>query len=134
MVGWSSPGLSILVASSLIALPHSGINFLVNTRKLMPECGNVIRELATSMDNPGDEHWRAMKRLMGYISKFETVELRLMKPRDLKVYAYVDSNYATNKETRKSVTGYVLTIVRRANHRLPMTQSCKGTFSQQFAL
>ena len=36
--------------------------------------------------------------------------LILMKPRDLKVYAYVDSNYATNKENRKSVTGYVLTI------------------------
>jgi hypothetical protein len=33
-----------------------------------------------------------------------------MKPKDLKVYAYVDSNYATNKETRKSVTGFVLTI------------------------
>jgi hypothetical protein len=80
------------------------------TRKLMPECGNPIRELATSMDNPGEDHWRAMKRLVGYINKFETVELRLMKPKDLKVYAYVDSNYATNKETRKSVTGFVLTI------------------------
>jgi hypothetical protein len=80
------------------------------TRKLMPECGNAIRELATSMDNPGEEHWRAMKRLVGYIAKTETVELRLMKPKDLKVYAYVDSNYATNKETRKSVTGFILTI------------------------
>ena len=26
----------------------------------------------------------------------------MMKPRDLKAYAFVDSNYATNKETRKS--------------------------------
>eukprot|EP00980_Cylindrotheca_fusiformis_P021891 scaffold8736_cov95-Cylindrotheca_fusiformis.AAC.1 len=33
-----------------------------------------------------------------------------MKPNDLKIYAYVDSNYATNKETRKSVTGFVVTI------------------------
>jgi hypothetical protein len=76
----------------------------------MPECGNAIRELAVSMDNPGLEHWRAMSRLIGYIAKTDTVELRLMKPKDLKVYAYVDSNYATNKENRKSVTGYVLTI------------------------
>jgi hypothetical protein len=80
------------------------------TRKLMPECGNAIRELAISMDNPGEEHWRAMGRLIGYIASTTTVELRLMKPRDLKVYAYVDSNYATNKENRKSVTGFVLTI------------------------
>jgi hypothetical protein len=62
------------------------------------------------MDNPGEDHWRAMKRLVGYINKYETVELRLMKPKDLKVYAYVDSNYATNKETRKSVMSFVLTI------------------------
>jgi hypothetical protein len=43
------------------------------------------------MDNPWQEHLRAMGRLMvGYIAKDETVELRLIKPRDLKVYAYVD--------------------------------------------
>jgi len=62
------------------------------------------------MDNPGHEHWKAMGRLIGYIGKERTVELRLMKPKDLKVYAYVDSNYATNTETRKSVTGYIITI------------------------
>lgn len=80
------------------------------TRKLMPEALNTIRELAMYMDNPGDEHWRAMGRLVGYIAGQKTVELLLMKPKDLKAYAFVDSNYATNKETRKSVTGYYVTI------------------------
>eukprot|EP00980_Cylindrotheca_fusiformis_P025459 scaffold13757_cov82-Cylindrotheca_fusiformis.AAC.1 len=80
------------------------------TRKLMPECGNAIRELAMSMDNPGEVHWRAMERLVGYIATTNPAELCLMKPNDLKIYAYVDSNYATNKETRKSVTGFVVTI------------------------
>lgn len=79
-------------------------------RKLMPEALNSIRELAMYMDNPGEEHWRAMGRLIGYIAGQGEIELRLMKPRDFKVYAYVDSNYATNKETRKSVTGYFVTI------------------------
>lgn len=76
----------------------------------MPEALNNIRELATYMDNPGEAHWRAMERLIGYIAGQEVVELRMMKPKDLKVYAYVDSNYATNKETRKSVTGYIVTV------------------------
>ena len=80
------------------------------TRKLMPEALNAIRELAMYMGNPGREHWRAMGRLVGYIAGHDKVELRLIKPRDLKVYAFVDSNYATNKETRKSVTGYFVTI------------------------
>ena len=54
------------------------------TRKLMPECGNVIRELATYMDNPGHEHWKAMGRLIGYIGKERTVELHLMKTKGSK--------------------------------------------------
>ena len=62
------------------------------------------------MDNPGKEHWRAMGRLIGYIAGQGRVELCLMKPHNMKVYAYVDSNFATNKETRKSVTGYYVTI------------------------
>ena len=80
-------------------------------KKIMPECGNAVRELASYMDNPGEAHWRAMERLiLGYIANHEPASLILRKPRDLKVYGYVDSNFATNKDNRKSVTGYVLTI------------------------
>ena len=59
------------------------------TRKVMPECPNAIRELAMFMDNPGDEHWKAMTRLMGYIKK-EPAILKLRKPWNLKVTAFVD--------------------------------------------
>ncbi|MFM5988005.1 MAG: reverse transcriptase domain-containing protein [Sphaerospermopsis kisseleviana] len=79
-------------------------------KKVMPECCNVIRELASCMDKPGEEQWRAMGRLVGYLAANETAGLVLKKPRNLKVYGYVDSNWATNKETRKSVSGYVLTL------------------------
>ncbi|MFM8622139.1 MAG: reverse transcriptase domain-containing protein, partial [Holophagaceae bacterium] len=79
-------------------------------KKIMPECCNAIRELASSMDHPGEAQWRAMGRLIGYLATQEPATLILKKPRDLKVYGYVDSNWATNKESRKSVTGYVLTL------------------------
>ena len=78
-------------------------------RKVAPECGNAVRELAMFMDGPGEEHWRAMGRLVGYLKKSD-VHLKLREPVNLKVYAWVDSNFATNKETRKSVTGYFVTI------------------------
>ena len=74
-------------------------------KKIMPECGNAVRELASYMDNPGEAHWRAMERLVGYIANHDPATLTLRQPRDLKVYGYVDSNFATNKDNRKSVTG-----------------------------
>ena len=79
-------------------------------RKIMPECGNAIRELASNMDHPTNETWKALGRLVGYVKSNPNATLFLKKPKDLKAYAFVDSNWATNKENRKSVTGYVLTI------------------------
>ena len=78
-------------------------------RKVTPECGNATRELAMFMESPGKEHWKAMKRLMGYLECTD-VHLKLREPMNLKVYAWVDSNFATNAETRKSVTGYIVTV------------------------
>ncbi len=78
-------------------------------RKVAPECSNATRELAMFMDKPGKEHWKAMKRLVGYLASTD-VHLKLREPLNLKVYAWVDSNFATNKETRKSVTGFFVTV------------------------
>ena len=78
-------------------------------KKLLPECSNATRELASYMDNPGPEHWKAMTRLVSYIAGNDS-KLKLRRPQDLRVRGFVDSNYATNKETRRSVTGYVLTL------------------------
>ena len=79
------------------------------SRKVIPECANPVRELAMFMDNPGDDHWKAMSRMIGYISEKEPI-VKLRKPWNLKVVAFVDSNFATNKETRRSVAGYVVTV------------------------
>lgn len=79
-------------------------------RKIMPECSNAVRELASSMDRPGVQHWKALGRLVEYIMGCHPATLILRRPIDLKLYAYVDSNWASNKETRKSVTGYIVTL------------------------
>ena len=79
------------------------------TRKVLPECANATRELSMYMDKPGEAQWRGLHRLVGYIGSSESC-LRLRAPRDLKIFGFVDSNYATNKDNRKSVTGYVLTV------------------------
>jgi hypothetical protein len=62
------------------------------------------------MDRPSQEHWSSLGRLIGYISGNDQATIILQKPCNLKVYGRVDSNWATNKENCRSVTGFVLTI------------------------
>ena len=61
------------------------------------------------MDKPGEQHCRALHQLIGYVGS-TYAKLYLQKPSDLKVFGFVDSNFATNKDTRQSVTGYILTV------------------------
>ena len=37
--------------------------------KISPFISNAVQELATHMDNPGQQHWDAVKKLAGYMSK-----------------------------------------------------------------
>ncbi len=49
-----------------------------------------MRKVASHMDKLGEEHWRAMERLIGCIADNNPATLILRRPRDLKVYSYVD--------------------------------------------
>ena len=79
-------------------------------KKVAPECVNATRELAKFMDNPGEEHWTAMTKLMGYIKTIASRAIKLRRPRELRQYAFVDGNYGTDPDTRKSITGVVATL------------------------
>jgi Reverse transcriptase (RNA-dependent DNA polymerase) len=79
-------------------------------KKTYPEVSNAVRELASFMDNPNDEHWKSLARVVGYLKGTKIHGLIYRKPDDLNVTGFVDSDYATNKENRKSITGY-LTLV-----------------------
>ena len=57
------------------------------------------------MSNPGEEHWKAMGRMAGYL-KGKTVHGHVMrKPENLMVVNYTDASYAV-----KSVSGMVCTV------------------------
>jgi histone deacetylase 1/2 len=83
---------------------------LFATKRTYPEIANPVRELAGHMDCPGEEHWRAMRRLVGYLKYEATHGLVFLVPEDLTIIGYVDSDYASDKSTRKSTTGYLLTM------------------------
>jgi hypothetical protein len=79
-------------------------------KKTYPELANSIRELATHMDRPGPDQWKAIARMIGYLKYEATHGLTYRTPKDLRIVGCVDSDYATNKETRKSTTGYLVLV------------------------
>ena len=79
------------------------IMYLVTT--IIPEGANTARELSRFFSNPGEEHWKSLKRFIGFLQTYRSsIRLTRRRPKELRVGINVDSNYATNKEDRKSVT------------------------------
>ncbi|CAM8998933.1 unnamed protein product [Rhodiola kirilowii] len=75
-----------------------------------PDLAFGISVLSRFMSNPGESHWNAMKFLLKYLNHTKNLGLVYSaygnKP-DL--IGYVDSDYASNRDTRKSTTGLFFT-------------------------
>jgi hypothetical protein len=61
---------------------------------------------------PGPQQWEELGRFVGYIKVIEKgIHLIYEKPIELRALSYVlDSNYATDKEDRRSVSGGIRTM------------------------
>ena len=88
-----------------------------------PDISFAVSQVSRFLENPGEAHWAAVKRICRYLPG--TKELAIVytsgalhhndvegyysyvQPGELPMIGYVDSDYATCKDTRRSVTGYV---------------------------
>lgn len=78
--------------------------------KIAPECAFANGQLARHMQNPGEEHWKAMERFVGYIKTKTEHQLIMKRPSELRTITYCDSSYGDCKDTRRSSMGEVHTI------------------------
>ena len=78
--------------------------------KVAPEMGNACRELSSHFDCPGPEHWKSVERAVGYVKGRQGKPLIFSAPEKLEPISYCDSNYATNPEDRKSISGMINTL------------------------
>ena len=79
--------------------------------KLMPEGSNAARELSRHFGNPDDTHWKELDRFVGYLkANKDQLKVIFRKPKTMRIVSNVDSNYATNKDDRKSVSGALHTL------------------------
>jgi hypothetical protein len=88
---------------------RSGVGTLLYlVKKSRADITNVVRELSTHMDEPMEAHLKSLRRTLGYVLNSKDKVLRL-KPTEANVlYGYVDSDYASCKDTRRSITGYAI--------------------------
>ena len=70
-----------------------------------PELMNAARELSSYMENPGEEHWKSIGPMVGYLKHEAEHCLRFNRPKYLTIVSIVDSDFATKKDTQKSTTG-----------------------------
>ena len=80
------------------------------TTKIAPEVSNAVRELASHLTNPSEEHWKALERCVGYIISNPFDGLIFRRPRELRSISYCDSDYAKDENDRKSISGRINTV------------------------
>jgi hypothetical protein len=78
--------------------------------KTEPTICNACRELSSHLTAPNAEHWKRLSHLMGYAQTKTLLGYKLRPPRDRRVIAFVDSDYASDKDDRKSISGYFVTV------------------------
>ena len=83
---------------------------LYYTVNVGPDCANVARDLARHMANPGEEQWKAMRRVVGYLKGKNFHGHIMRRPIDLRAVQYCDASYTTDPISRISISGMVGTL------------------------
>ncbi|KAH9669686.1 hypothetical protein KPL70_021889 [Citrus sinensis] len=78
-----------------------------------PDITQAVRAVSRYMANPGGEHWIVVKKILRYIRGTSDVAL-CYEGSEFTVRGYVDLDFAGDLDKRKSTTGYVFTLARRA--------------------
>ncbi|XP_042051319.1 secreted RxLR effector protein 161-like [Salvia splendens] len=83
---------------------------MVSTR---PDIAYAVSCLSRYMSNPGPVHWEALKWLLRYPKNTAKYGLCYSRCEEgVKLIGYVDSNYANDRDKRKSTTSNVFTVCR----------------------
>ena len=78
-----------------------------------PDIAQAVGAIGRYTANPSREHWKTVKMILRYIRGTSNVAL-CYGGSEFTVWCYVDSDFARDIDKRKSTTGYVFTLARRA--------------------
>ena len=75
-----------------------------------PNISHAIGVVSRYMENPGKEHWAAVKWVLGYLIGAINYCITFDSSSD-EVYDYVDLDFASDLDKRRSTAGCVFTLV-----------------------
>lgn len=117
----SPPGLNLmrpkeedeLIDSNLQEKYRSGVGMLLYLIKYTrPDIANAVREHSKMMDKATPLHYKSLLRLIKYVLDTKEKGLRMNPRRNgdnlIDIEGYSDSDYAGDKDTRRSITGLVI--------------------------
>jgi hypothetical protein len=82
-----------------------------------PDLANAVRELSKAVQAPNEASWKEMLRVIKFTLDSKDYGLKLEPNQDMltdeswELMCYSDSDWAGDKESRKSITGYVLFVM-----------------------
>ena len=74
-----------------------------------PDLAHAVGVVSRYMSNPGKTHWQAVKWILRYLRGTSDIGL-LFGGSDITLRGYCDSDYAGDRDGRKSISGYVYTL------------------------
>jgi hypothetical protein len=105
---------------------RSAIGTLLYLVKLSrPDLANSVRELAKVMDGANPAQEKELKRTMEYAIQTKEKSLKIeAKTNHWDITAYSDSDFAGDKDDRKSITGYIIFVSGTAISWKSKSQPC----------
>ena len=74
-----------------------------------PDISFAVSKLSWFVSNPGDDHWKALKRVMRYLK--DTMDYGIHNIEYPKILeGYSDSNWISDADEIKATSGYVFTL------------------------
>ena len=74
-----------------------------------PDIAHAVGVVSRYMNNPGKEHWMAVKWILRYL-KGTINQALFFGGSNISLQGYVDADMAGDKDNRRSTTGYVFTV------------------------
>ncbi|KAH9801407.1 hypothetical protein KPL71_001014 [Citrus sinensis] len=88
-----------------------------------PDICFAVGMVSRYQSNPGPEHWTAVKHIMKYLKRTKNYML-VYSGDELIPVGYTDSDFMSDKDSRKSTSGYVFTLGSGAISWRSVKQSC----------